>query len=283
MGALVLLSVISTAALIGALILVAAWGGLESEAEPMLLADRYRPAGEVVRRFARSVCIALVAGAIAGVLVGGLGGRLAMRIMAATSGGNAQGAITQADEVVGRITLDGTVGLVTFVGVGVGTGAAFLYVLLRRWLPRRAWISGLLFGLLLLAAFGRFEPVDPNSRDFVILSPVWLAVVMFTMLLPLFGLALGSLVARLDAAYPELSACPKLLVTYAPLLIFVPFFPLLIPLVLVGVFAVVAQRIRPLARAWRSPAAHRAGRLALIVVGLVGLGFFGAGVVEILA
>ena len=43
MGALVLLSVISTAALIGALILVAAWGGLESEAEPMLLADRYRP------------------------------------------------------------------------------------------------------------------------------------------------------------------------------------------------------------------------------------------------
>jgi len=267
MGALVLLSVISTAALIGALILVAAWGGLESEAEPMLLADRYRPAGEVVRRFARSVCIALVAGAIAGVLVGGLGGRLAMRIMAATSGGNAQGAITQADEVVGRITLDGTLGLVTFV----------------RWLPRRAWIGGLLFGLLLLAAFGRFEPVDPNSRDFVILSPVWLAVVMFTMLLPLFGLALGSLVARLDAAYPELSARPKLLVTYAPLLIFVPFFPLLIPLVLVGVFAVVAQRIRPLARAWRSPAADRAGRLALIVVGLVGLGFFGAGVVEILA
>ena len=51
----------------------------------------------MLRRFVRSLAIAVSAGTIAGVLVGGLGSRLAMRIMAATSGDDAQGAITEAD------------------------------------------------------------------------------------------------------------------------------------------------------------------------------------------
>jgi hypothetical protein len=116
----------------------------------------------------------------------------------------------------------------------------------------------------------------------MILSPKWLAVVMFTVLLPLYGLVLGSLVARLDAAYPELSARPKTLAAYAPLLLFVPLLPVVVPLALIAVFAVAAQRIRPLAQAWRSQSVDRLGRVALALIGVVGLGFFGAGLSEIL-
>ena len=243
-----LLTVTAVVALVAALSFVVLWGGRRSETEPLLVTDRARPPGEVLRRFVRSLAIAVSAGTIAGVLVGGLGSRLAMRVMAATSGDDAQGAITEAEEVVGRITVGGTLGLVLFVGLGLGTVAALLYLLLRRWLPWPAWLSGLLFGVLLLAVFGRDDPVDPDNPDFTILSPKWLAVVMFTLLLPLFGLVLGSVVARLDAAYPELSARPKVLVAYAPLLLFVPLFVVVVPLAMIALVAVITQRIRPLAR-----------------------------------
>jgi hypothetical protein len=277
-----LLTVTAVVALVAALSFVALWGGRRSDPEPLLVADRVRPTDEVLRRFVRSLAIAVSAGTIAGVLVGGLGSRLAMRVMAATSGDDAQGAITEADEVVGRITVDGTLGLVVFVGLGLGSVAALLYLLVRRWLPWPAWLSGLLYGVLLLAVFGRDDPVDPENPDFLILSPTWLAVVMFTLLLPLYGLVLGSLVARLDAAYPELSAQPKVLVAYAPLLLFAPLFPVVVPVAVIALVAVAAQRIRPLARAWRSQAVDRVGRAALALIGVIGLGFFGAGLAEIL-
>jgi hypothetical protein len=277
-----LLTVTAVVALVAALALVVLWGGRRPEVEPLLVADRARPAGEVLRRFVRSVAIAVSAGATAGVLVGGLGSRLAMRIMAATSGDQAQGAITEADQVVGRITVGGTLGLVIFVGIGFGSLAALLYLLVRRWLPWPAWLSGLLFGVLLLAVFGRDDPVDPDNPDFTILSPKWLAVVLFTLLLPLYGLVLGSLVARLEAAYPQLSARPKVLVAYAPLVLFAPFFPVVVPLAAIALIAVGAQRLRPLARAWRSGVVDRIGHVALAVIGAVGLGFFAAGLAEIL-
>ena len=277
-----LLTVIAVVALVAALAFVALWGGRTADAEPLLVADRARPAGEVLRRFVRSIAIAVSAGATAGVLVGGLGSRLAMRIMAATSGDEAQGAITEADEVVGRITVGGTLGLVLFVGVGLGSLAALLYLLVRRWLPWPAWLSGLLFGVLLLAVFGRDDPVDPNNPDFTILSPKWLAVALFTLLLPLYGLVLGSLVARLEAGYPTLSTRPKVLVAYAPLLLFAPFLPVVVPLAAIALLAVGAQRLRPLARAWRTDVVDRVGRLVLAAIGAIGLGLFGAGLAEIL-
>jgi hypothetical protein len=75
-----------------------------------------------------------------------VGSRLAMRILALTSP-RAQGSITEAQEVVGRITLAGTLFLLE-AGAALGMGGGLVYVAVRRWLPIRG--TGLVFGLLML-------------------------------------------------------------------------------------------------------------------------------------
>ena len=131
-----------------------------------------------------------------------------MRILAATSGDDVQGAITDAEERVGSITVGGTIGFVIFVGVFGGVVGGIVFVALRRWLPGRAWTGGLATGLLLLF-FARVDPLDPESVDLEILSPDLLAVVLFLTLFPLFGMTMASLVSRFERSYPTLSRRPR--------------------------------------------------------------------------
>ena len=98
---------------------------------PDTLSDAMRTLGAVVS-----------AGVVAGLLVLGLGGRLVMRLLAATSGSAAQGRLTEAGERVGEITVDGTMGFLVFVGLGGGLVTAFAYLVVRRWLPNTAGAAG---------------------------------------------------------------------------------------------------------------------------------------------
>jgi hypothetical protein len=66
------------------------------------------PVGLVVRRYLWYLTLAISAGVGAGILAAGAGGRLVMRLLAVTAGPDAQGRITEADQVVGRISLDGS-------------------------------------------------------------------------------------------------------------------------------------------------------------------------------
>jgi hypothetical protein len=111
-----------------------------------------------------------LAGLNAGLIAGGIGSRLAMRVLALTSP-DAQGSITEADEVVGRITLEGTP-FILVAGAALGMGGGLAYVAMRRWLPSRG--AGLAFGLLMLAVSGRLL-ANPDNIDFVHLDPAWLA------------------------------------------------------------------------------------------------------------
>jgi hypothetical protein len=146
----------------------------------------------------RSVATVLAAGLVAGVLVVGLGGRLVMRILGATSGDRAQGRRTEADEVVGEITFGGSLGFVLFVGLLVPAGASLLYLAFRRFLPGPAWIGGSIFGLLLLATFGVNDPLSSDNVDFKILAPLPLAVALVMATALLFGVTFAALAARLD-------------------------------------------------------------------------------------
>ena len=146
----------------------------------------------------RSVATVLAAGLVAGFLVVGLGGRLVMRILGATSGDRAQGRLTEADEVVGEITFGGSLGFVLFVGLLVPAGASLLYLAFRRFLPGPAWIGGLIFGLLLLATFGVDDPLSSDNVDFKILAPLPLAVTLVVVTALLFGVTFAALAARLD-------------------------------------------------------------------------------------
>ena len=64
--------------------------------------------------------IVVIGGLVGGLLAAGAGGRLAMRLLAVTAGDRAQGRITEADEVVGEVTVGGTIGFIVFGGLFAG-------------------------------------------------------------------------------------------------------------------------------------------------------------------
>src|SRR5258707_748499 len=71
--------------------------------------------GEVLRDIARGG----IAGIVVGFLIAGLGGRLVMRL-ATIRHEDAVGVFTENGEVIGHITLNGTLALMTFGGLGAG-------------------------------------------------------------------------------------------------------------------------------------------------------------------
>jgi hypothetical protein len=70
-----------------------------------------------------------VAGLLTGVIVAGIGGRLLMRVAAAAAPIAATGAITEAGNTVGDITIAGTLAFIFGIGIfsGVMGGAALLH------------------------------------------------------------------------------------------------------------------------------------------------------------
>ena len=224
----------------------------------------------LVFRLLRTGTVGMLGGMLAGGLVGGLGGRLMMRILAATSGDGAQGLLTEADERVGKITTDGTLGIVIFVGIAGGVVGGLLYVVVRRWLPRPAWLAGLTLGALLLVVFARLDPLSPHNRDFSILHPAWLAVVLVAVLFPLFGLTVAPLVERLERGYPQHPAA------VAPLLLLGLTGPmgLIVGALLIGGGYLAGQ-------SGQRPSV-RIGQTALALVGAAGAAWTGAGIFSIL-
>ena len=168
----------------------------------------------------RALAAMLGAGAVAGFLVAGLGGRLYMRLMAATSG-DAQGKLTEAEEVVGEVTFDGSLGFVIFIGIFFPAAAALAYVGLRHFLPSPAPLAGMIFGVILLGTIGVSDPMSPDNVDFDILEPLWLALVGITLLALLFGAAFAVLATRFDAAVQPLSAGPGQIWKHLPLILIV--------------------------------------------------------------
>jgi len=150
----------------------ARWGGMRVEVPwdgdaPEVLP----PSGLVARRYLWYLTVAVVAGLGSGVLLAGAGGRLAMRLLAATAGDAAQGRLTEADERVGEITVGGTVGFVIFVGLFFGGASGVLYLVVRRWLPQGR-LGGVAFGcLLLVLAATRIDPLRADNPDFEIVRP----------------------------------------------------------------------------------------------------------------
>jgi len=279
---LIVLTTVCLTALVLAAFFALRWGRLQVEPRPLMSADGPLSGRDTLVRYVRGIAIAIVGGVVAGPLVLGLGGRLAMRLTAATSDDRVQGTLTEAEETVGEITLGGTIGLVIFVGVFGGLMGGFLYMLIRRWLRGPAWRAGGVVGVLGLAAFGRLAALDPESVDFELLSPRWLAVLLFVVLAPLFGIVLAALIERLDRSYPTLAARPGAIAAHIPLLLLLLAPPFALAVALGGVVAVYAPRIRPLARTWQSVGVERSGQALLAAVAALGLVWLGVGIGDIL-
>jgi hypothetical protein len=223
---------------------------------------------EVARRFAWYIALLLLGGPLAGVAVIGAGGRLAMRLLAVTAGSDAQGRVTEADQVVGEITTGGTLDFVLFNGIFGGVVFGAVYLVVRRFLPPGR-LGGVAFGLGLLVVVGtNVDPLRRDNPDFDIVGPGWLAVVVFAAMAVAFGLTLAAVLARLSEWLPLLSKDRRVLVRYAlPALIAVPLLALTALLAGMGLAVVAVTRSRAVVDAVRSRRAVLLGRV--VVAGLV--------------
>jgi hypothetical protein len=281
------LMVVCIVLVLAGLAAVVRWGGLKVDPPPppgpeaASPSDR-PPVGLVVRRFLWYLTLAVASGVGAGILAAGAGGRLVMRLLAVTAGAEAQGAVTEAEQVVGRISVDGTLGFIIFTGLFFGLASGAAYLLLHRWLPTGR-TGGLAYGALLLVVAGtRLEPLRPGNLDFDLVGPGWVSVAAFTALVMFHGMLLAALAGRLSRALPLLASRPRAIAAYAPLLLLLPLAPVALLLVLVGLGVVLASQIGPVAAAWRDRRLLVIGRVALALVALVSLPGFATAVIDIL-
>lgn len=270
---MVLMAVLGVLLLVG-IALTARWNGTAYEAWDRE-ADGDPPSVKATAlHYLRGVAVALVGGFWAGALVTGPAMRLIMRLLAATAGDDAQGVITEAEEVVGEIDLGGTLGLYVFGGILPGLASGALYVVFRRWLPGGR-LAGVAFGLLHLV-FGatRLDPLRPGNVDFDIVGPGWLSVLTFSLASILHGMAVVAIANRYSRRFPPKEATRATrvravlpLVLPALMLVAAVFF---LMLVVVGLaITIVATRVRPLVAAVRSRTTLLAGRIALAALALV--------------
>ena len=132
----------------------------------------------------RSVALGGLAGAIAGVVVLGVGGRFVM-FASRLLHPEALGRITENGNRIGEFTVEGTIELIVFGGLLSGLLAGVVWVLVREWIPKKA----ALVGLGAVAIGGSFL-IQGNNRDFFILQDPRLDLVLLLGLLFLFGVVL---------------------------------------------------------------------------------------------
>jgi hypothetical protein len=203
--------------------------------------------------------------------VAGAGGRLAMRLLAATASDAAQGRQTEAEEIVGRISTGGTVGFIVFTAVFFGLASGVLYLLIRRWLPGGR-LGGLAYGtLLLIVAATRIDPLRTGNADFDTVGPGWVAATAFGALVVLHGMLVAAIAARYSEALPVIAANRRSLLAYTPLLVLIPAAPVGAAVAIGGLLAVGLSRLKRVVERWRSHTSLVAGRVILVVIGLAAL------------
>jgi len=141
--------------------------------------------------------VAVIGGAIAGLISAGVGSRVVMRIIALADP-DTDGANTDAEASVGEITFGGTIELL-ILGTIAGVMGGVLYLGVRRWLPVPAGWKWLAYAVLTLLTVGQLL-FDTHNADFQIFEPVVLVIALFSVLFLVNGLIVSALV---DRFHPE--------------------------------------------------------------------------------
>ena len=129
-------------------------------------------------------------GASVGLLIGGVGGRLAMRVIA-DADPSTFGLGTASGATIGTVTVGGTLNIVVQTGILGGGLFGLTYLWVRRYLPR--W-RALAYGIA-LAIVATGINVGGNLHDFEIL-PRALSVLLFAALFFAYGAVTGMLIDR---------------------------------------------------------------------------------------
>lgn len=222
--------------------------------------------GESFVQAARRLAAITAAGAVLGALVGGVGGRLAMMLLAKKNP-RATGVTSDDGFTMGQFTLSGSLNLLvvaTFLGV---LGAAF-YAVLRGLMIGPRWFQVLSIGLGPAVAVGD-QLVHVDGVDFTLLEPAWLAIGLFIAIPGIYAGLLTVLAERWLEPDRFFAVGPWPL-ALAPLLAFGPLAPILLVL---GVGWIVLELVRRRSDGALPGASVVAwvGRAALTVVFVVAL------------
>ncbi|CAM3302946.1 hypothetical protein NODU109028_10355 [Nocardioides dubius] len=212
----------------------------------------------------RRLAAVTAAGALLGVLVGGVGGRLAMLLLARLNP-DASGVVSDDGFVMGRFTLAGSLNLLLVAGA-LGVLGAAIYLVLRPLLIGPRWFQVLAISLGPAVVVGE-QLVHVDGVDFTLLEPVWLAIALF-LLIPGVYTALLTLLAERWLAPGSAFWRGPLWLAALPLLAFGPLAPLLAPLA-AGWLASEAVRRRNGGRIPAASVLAWAGRAALAVLFVV--------------
>lgn len=218
------------------------------------------------RRFAAIT----VAGAVAGVLVGGVGGRLAMLAIARLNP-QATGRISDDGFRMGTFTMSGSLNLL-LAGLFLGVLAASFYALLRHLMIGPRWFRRLSISLGPAVVVGSML-VHTTGVDFTLLQPAALSIALFVALPGLAVLVLTLLAERwlAEGAWPERAPAWAVL---PALLLFGPMIVLVAALAVGWSLRRFARREPRVADALDHPATAwvlRGGLTVVFVVGAVAL------------
>lgn len=145
----------------------------------------------------RWIAVRGLAGATAGLLVLGFGGRLVM-FASRLLHPDAIGRMTEAGFRIGEFTVSGTIDLVLFGGLLSGLVAGVVWVFVKEWIPDNSGLVGV--GALTI---GGFALVEADNPDFVILVDPRIDLALLLGLLFIFGLALTRFDHLLDRRLPS--------------------------------------------------------------------------------
>lgn len=214
---------------------------------------------------ARRLGACVAAGAMTGLLVGGVGGRLAMALLARTSPA-ANGLTSDDGFEIGTFTLAGTLNLLA-LGVLLGAAGGGFYALLRGLCLGHRWFDiaalavgpGVVVGSVL---------VHTDGVDFRVLRPAWLAIALFVAIPALYGGMIAVVAERWLASEAVRSRLPAA-VAIAPVLMILPLVPFAALLVAVWLVHYALRQTEGGRSALAHPVAAFVGRTALAVVFVV--------------
>ena len=139
-----------------------------------------RDVSPLLRRFA----VSLLSGFVAGVAILGVGGRIAMRIMAVVAHREA------------HFSLGATLGILLIGGI-LGTLASIPFAAVRRWLPRNPVSAGVIYGTAMLMILIPLQPASIRDEITALRGFLLPATLIFWIVCTSYAIALARLNARM--------------------------------------------------------------------------------------
>lgn len=211
----------------------------------------------------------VLAGIPVGVLVAGVGSRLCMLLLRATSGDEVRGIRSDDGFEIGRFTVGGTYNLLA-LGATIGIIGAAAYQWVRPWLLGPRWLRYLTVAAAAGAVVGALL-VHSDGVDFTVLTPTWLTVGSFVVLPALFGAAIGPAVEAVEAHATRNG--PDRPSPVAPIVLVALFPPTLVVLAVAAIVLLAWTAVRdhpPVNRAAHAPLTGIAARAVWLIVAIAG-------------